>query len=60
MRSRALSLSGRASMNSSERVMGMSQKSMMESPPTVTARASFFRRLPPQSGQGYWPMYSSY
>ena len=58
--SRAESCEGRASTNSRARVTGREQKSMMLSPPTVTARASFFNRLPPQSGQGYSPMNCSY
>ena len=57
---RAPSSAGRASIKASSLVTGMLQKSMMDMPPTVTARASFFRRLPPQSGQGYSPRYSSY
>ena len=40
-------------------VMGFSQNSWMEIPPTVTARASLRSRLPPQSGQGDWDMHSS-
>ena len=51
---------GRASMNSSSFVTGMAQKSIMDIPPTVTARASFLSLLPAQSGQGYSPRYSSY
>ena len=35
------------------------QKVSMLIPPTVTARASFRRRLPPQSGQGRSAMHSS-
>ena len=53
MRSRTFSRSGSASMNSSDLLIGMSQNSIMDSPPTVTARASRLRRLPPQSGHGY-------
>ena len=58
--SRAERREGSSSTNSSAFVTGSAQKSIMESPPTVTARASFFRRFPPQSGQGYSPMYCSY
>ena len=58
--SRAPRVGGSASMKASSLVTGMSQKSMMDMPPTVTARASFLSRLPPQSGQGYSPRYSSY
>ena len=38
---------------------GFSQKSWMELPPTVTARASRFSRRPRHSGQGHSLMHSS-
>ena len=34
------------------RSMDMSESSAMDLPPTVTASASRFKRLPPHSGQG--------
>ena len=58
--SRAERREGRESTNSSACVTTVERCVMMESPPTVTARASFLSRLPPQSGQGYSPMYCSY
>ena len=39
-------------------VMDISVKSMMFTPPTVTASTSCFRRLPWQSGQGCWSSWS--
>ena len=60
IRSRTESFAGSSSMKARDFVTGMSQKSIIESPPTVTARASFLRRFPPQSGQGYSPRYCSY
>ena len=49
----------RVSTKSRASVTGLRQKVSMSSPPTVTARASFFSRRPRQVGQGHWLMHSS-
>ncbi len=46
-------------MKSRASVTDLRQKSSMFMPPTVTARASFRSRWPPQSGQGRSLMHSS-
>ena len=48
----------RALKNSSSRSTGSSVASIMDSPPTVTARAGR-RRRPLHAGQGHWVMNSS-
>ena len=55
----SFSLSWRESMNSRALNTDREQKSAILMPPTVTARAVFFRRMPPQVGQGVSDMHSS-